>query len=603
MEALIKVTKKRQTKMFDIRRAGVVLGVVLLAMVPLLPVPDYWIIQLNYIGIYTLPVLGLVLITGIGGLTSFGQAAFVGMGAYTTAVLTVYYGFSPWVTLFAGLLITGVCAAFIAAITVRMSGHYLPLATLAWALALYYLMGNLDLLGKYDGIHGIAGLNLFGLEIGQQRVFYILVWTLSLLACLLIVRLLDSRTGRAIRALAGGAQMAESLGVNTWRYKVGIFVFSALLASVSGWLFAHFQRTVNPSPFGLKMGVEYLFMAVIGGAGYVWGAIAGAGVVKLLEDYLQVVLPALLGRSGSYELIVFGFLIILVLKHLPNGLWAFVDRCLPATTRVEDWRDAVELSRDAKPARDEVVLDVRKISKRFGGLVAVDQVSFQVRAGQIVGLIGPNGAGKSTTFNLITGALSLSGGHVSLYGKDISDLSSRAIARRGVARTFQHVRLIQGMTVLENVALGAHRRGRCGAIAAMLRLDRTDERSLLCEAEAQLQRVGMAEWMHAPAGSLPMGQQRLLEIARALCADPSLLLLDEPAAGLRHAEKQELSRVLRNLKESGISILLVEHDMDLVMKVCDHIVVMEHGTYLMEGTPHEVQLSPKVRAAYLGEVD
>lgn len=583
-----------------LRTVGLPLLALALALVALLPLPDFWIIQLNYIGIYVLPVLGLVLLTGVCGLTSFGQAAFVGVGAYTSAYLTVNLGLSPWVTLFIGLGLTAISAALIGAITLRMSGHYLPLATMAWALALYYLMGNLDALGKYDGILGVPGLTLFGQDIGQLRLFYALVWVIALFACIAVVRLLDSRTGRAIRALAGGAQMAEAMGVNTLRYKVGVFVLAALLASISGWLFAHFQRTVNPSPFGLKMGIEYLFMAVLGGAAHVWGAIAGAGIVKVLEDQLQVLLPKLIGTSGNYELIVFGILIVLVLKYLPDGLWEAIDRRLPRAARRRDWADAPALPTKAKPAAHEVVLDVRAIRKQFGGLVAVNDISFQVRSGQITGLIGPNGAGKSTTFNLVTGVLTLTSGEVLFRGERISGLGARKIAQRGVSRTFQHVKMVPDMTVLENVALGTHLRSHSGAAKAMLRLDRAEERSLFAEAERQLRRVGMGHLLHHKAGDLAMGQQRLLEIARALCADPALLLLDEPAAGLRHKEKQELADVLRGLRAEGMAILLVEHDMGLVMDICDHIVVMEFGTHLMEGTPDEVQRSEKVRAAYLG---
>lgn len=583
-----------------LRTVGLPLLALALALVALLPLPDFWIIQLNYIGIYVLPVLGLVLLTGVCGLTSFGQAAFVGVGAYTSAYLTVNLGLSPWVTLFIGLGLTAISAALIGAITLRMSGHYLPLATMAWALALYYLMGNLDALGKYDGILGVPGLTLFGQDIGQLRLFYALVWVIALFACIAVVRLLDSRTGRAIRALAGGSQMAEAMGVNTLRYKVGVFVLAALLASISGWLFAHFQRTVNPSPFGLKMGIEYLFMAVLGGAAHVWGAIAGAGIVKVLEDQLQVLLPKLIGTSGNYELIVFGILIVLVLKYLPDGLWEAIDRRLPRAARRRDWADAPALPTKAKPAAHEVVLDVRAIRKQFGGLVAVNDISFQVRSGQITGLIGPNGAGKSTTFNLVTGVLTLTSGEVLFRGERISGLGARKIAQRGVSRTFQHVKMVPDMTVLENVALGTHLRSHSGAAKAMLRLDRAEERSLFAEAERQLRRVGMGHLLHHKAGDLAMGQQRLLEIARALCADPALLLLDEPAAGLRHKEKQELADVLRGLRAEGMAILLVEHDMGLVMDICDHIVVMEFGTHLMEGTPDEVQRSEKVRAAYLG---
>jgi branched-chain amino acid transport system permease protein len=394
--------------------------------------------------------------------------------------------------------------------------------------------------------------------------------------------------------------MPEAMGVDSYRYKVTAFVIAALLAALSGWLFAHFQRTVNPSPFGLNDGIEYLFMAVIGGIGHVWGALAGAGIVKLLEDQLQVWLPRVFGGSGNYEIIVFGLLLVLALQYARDGVWAYVDAWLPPKRRAADYRDAAPLAASVKPAHGELVLEVQAARKEFGGLVAVNDVSFDVRAGEIVGLIGPNGAGKSTTFNLITGVEPLTRGEVSFRGERITHVAARAIAERGVSRTFQHVKMVPTMSVLENVALGCHRRGRRGTFAAMLRLDRAEERRLLREAQAQLQRIGIVQLAHEQAGNLSLGQQRLMEIARALASDPVLLLLDEPAAGLRHKEKQALAEVLRQLRAEGLSILLVEHDMDLVMSVSDRIVVMEFGTKLIEGTPAEVQASPKVRAAYLG---
>ncbi|MGA1289518.1 MAG: ABC transporter ATP-binding protein, partial [Rubrivivax sp.] len=268
--------------------------------------------------------------------------------------------------------------------------------------------------------------------------------------------------------------------------------------------------------------------------------------------------------------------------------------------RPRDWDGAAPLPARAKPAPGELLLDVQAVRKEFGGLVAVNDVSFQVRAGDIFGLIGPNGAGKSTTFNLVSGLLPLTRGAVHFRGQPVSGLPSREIARRGLSRTFQHVKMIPDMTVLENVALGGHLRGRNGSVRAMLRLDRDEERRLFAEAERQLQRIGMADRMHELAGNLALGPQRLMEIARALCSDPALLLLDEPAAGLRHKEKRALAEVLRQLKAEGLSILLVEHDMEFVMGLTDRIVVMEFGTRLMEGTPAEVQASPAVRAAYLG---
>jgi branched-chain amino acid transport system permease protein len=584
----------------SLRAALLIAFVAGLALLPLLPVPEFWVTQLNYIGLYSLVALGLVLLTGVAGLTSFGQAAFVGLGAYASAYLGVAHGVSPWLTLLVGLALTTASALVLGWLTLRMSGHYLPLATIAWGLALYYLFGNLEVLGKYDGIQGVPPLRFLGEPVITGRSFFYLLWALLILACLAVKHLLDSRSGRALRALRGGVTMPEAMGVNTFRYKVTAFVIAALLASLSGWLFAHFQRSVNPSPFGLHMGIEYLFMAVVGGVGHVWGALAGAALVMVLEHQLQSLLPRLLGSSGNYEIIVFGVVLVLVLQYAREGIWAFVESWLPKRRRKVDWRDAPPLAQRARPTHGERVLQVNGARKEFGGLVAVNDVSFEVRAGEILGLIGPNGAGKSAIFNLVTGVLPLTRGEVRLLGERIDGLPSRKIARRGVARTFQHVKMIPAMTVLENVALGAHLRGERGVPAAMLRLERAEERRLLREAERQLQRIGMGSHLHDLAGNLALGQQRLMEIARALCCDPVLLLLDEPAAGLRHKEKQALADVLRQLRGEGMSILLVEHDMDLVMSVTDRIVVMEFGTRLMEGTPAQVQASPEVRAAYLG---
>jgi branched-chain amino acid transport system permease protein len=581
------------------RFAFPVFALVMLAL-PALPVPDFWITQSIYIGLFSLVTLGLVLLTGVCGLISFGQAAFVGVGAYTAAFMTVKLAASPWLALVAGIAIAVAAALVLGAITLRMSGHYLPLATIAWGLALNYTMANMEWLGKYDGILGVPTLHLFGIDLGTGRGLHGLVWAIALVAAWGVMNLLDSRPGRAIRSLKGGATMAEAMGISTFRYKLVVFVIAAVLASISGWLFAFFQRTVNPTPFSLGKGIEYLFMAVLGGIGHVWGAFLGAGVVKLVEDQLQVLLPRLIGTSGSFEVIVFGIVLVVVLKYAPDGLWTFVTRLLPPSPRMRDWENAPPLDARAKPAHGEPLLQVQAVRKEFGGLVAVNDVSFAIDAGDIVGLIGPNGAGKSTTFNLITGVLSLTGGQVRWRGEAIGGLPSRQIARKGISRTFQHVKMIPEMTVLENVALGGYMRGTSGSLRAMLRMDRDEEKRLFAEAERQLARIGMADRMHELAGNLALGPQRLMEIARALCTDPALLLLDEPAAGLRHKEKQALGDVLRQLKREGMSLLLVEHDMEFVMGLTDRIVVMEFGTRLMEGTPREVQASPAVRAAYLG---
>ncbi len=577
---------------------------ILLLALPFVPVPDFWITQLNYIGLFSLVVLGLVLLTGIGGLTSFGQAAFAGIGAYATAWLTTTQGLSPWLGLAAGLAATLVLALVIGLLTLRMSGHYLPLATICWCLALYYLVGNLEALGKYDGLLGLPAIHIGDFSFQSERRIYLLIWLAALLAALAVTRLLDSRPGRIMRALntsrGGGATMPEAMGASTFRYKLVMFVIAALLASVSGWLYAHMQRSVNPSPFGIKFGIEYLFMAVLGGIGTVGGAFTGAALVKLAEDQLKVWLPLVFGGSGNYEIIVFGVVLVLVLRFAPDGLWPLLARWLPKPAPRPVDEAAPPLHARSHPKRGAPLLGVRKIRKQFGGLTAVNDISFSIQAGDIVGLIGPNGAGKSTTFNLVSGVLPLTSGEVELRQQRVDGKGSRPIARAGLSRTFQHVKLVPDMTVLENVALGTYLRTRSGTLRAMLGLNAAEEAQARAEALRQLRRIGLGEQAHELAGNLALGPQRLVEIARALASDPSLLLLDEPAAGLRHREKQALAEVLKQLKAEGLSLLLVEHDMDFVMKLTDRIVVMEFGRHLMEGTPAEVQASPAVRAAYLG---
>jgi branched-chain amino acid transport system permease protein len=580
--------------------------------------PEFTVTMLNYIGLYALVAVGLVMLTGVSGMTSFGQAAFVGLGAYATAwfctapqaadILGLAQGSKalPWVGLAAGLLLSAAVAWCLGSVTLRLSGHYLPLGTIAWGLSLYFLFGNLEFLGGHTGIAGLPALSLAGLELRSVRELGLLTWAVLLLALWALHNLLDSREGRAIRSLKTGRVMAESMGVDTARYRIKVFVLAALLASLSGWMYAHLQRFVNPTPFNLNIGIEYLFMAVVGGAGHLWGAVLGAALITLMKQYLQDILPTLLGSSGNFEVIVFGLLMLLVLQRFSEGLWpnmaGYVNRRLKKTELASSAPSAELVARQL-PEKGSVVLDAKEVSKRFGGLLANNNVDLHVRAGEIHALIGPNGAGKSTFFNMISGVDDPSSGSVSLLGTDMRGRSSRAFAAGGLGRTFQHVRILGNRSVLDNVALGAHLRGRSGWIACMLRLDRSEEAALMIEARKQIERCGLGPQTHDLAGALALGQQRIVEIARALAGQPSVLLLDEPAAGLPYKDKQALGQLLMQLRDEGMAILVVEHDMEFVMNIATRITVLEFGQVIAHGSPGEVQVNPKVLEAYLGGVD
>ena len=560
--------------------------------------PQYNVTLLVTVGLTALAAMGLTLLL-IAGQVSLGQAAFMAIGAYVSAILARDHGVPTVLALLLGVATSAVGGIIVGAITLRLKGHFLPLATLAIGIATSAaIVAAGPLTGGASGLGQIPPLAIGPFELVNDRAYAIVVWSIVAVAGGGFSRLIHSRTGRAIAALKTNAEMAEVFGVNATRLQLLVFVVAATLAGLSGALYAFYFKFLSPAPFGLNSSVNLLIACIFGGMSHPFGAVLGATAIAALEMLLQNTLARMLGLSGHVEMIVFGIVLIGVLLRWPGGIWSALQRVWPTFVMPRPARN-IELTPSKRGTAGEDLLSVTEISKNFGGLTALQGVSFSVGPDQIVGLIGPNGAGKSTTFNIATGLLEPSSGKVLLMGEPpparVSDL-----VHRGVSRTFQHVRIVPERTVLENVAFGAHAQGRSGMISGMFGLDRSEEAATFAKAWRALEIVELDALAHVPASRLAMGQARLVEVARALVSRPRLLLLDEPAAGLRTGEKLKLVTLLHRLKRAGMSVLLVEHDMDLVMNCVDRVVVLDRGRGLMTGHPDDVRRDERVIAAYLG---
>lgn len=571
--------------------------------------------------IFALPAIGLSLLMGLAGQVSLGQAAFFAIGAYTHAILLTKFDLPGPVA-----AVIGVCGAMLVALLVglplmRLRGHYLALATLGLGFIVTIAVREWDFTGRTTGIYGIPRPDVFGIAISNNGYFFWFVAPFVLIGLVLAVNLTHSRAGRALSAVNDSELAAESLGVNTYALRLKVFVLSAGFAGLGGVFYAYQVGIVSPQVSEFHLSVELLLMVVIGGLASVWGALAGAVLIELLGEGLRDLIPVLIpGATGEVQLVGFGLVLILVILVLPGGLHQVVVTLFDAARRrlgrktvapavahpvpgTEPAASApiADLPRVSTPLpRGETILEVSGLTKRYGGVVALDAVTLTVPAGQILGLIGPNGAGKTTCFNIISGALAPSSGTVTFLGQQIAGRKPHVSAVRGLTRTFQNLQVFTSTDVVGNVYMGRYRRGTAGIVRGMLGLQGAEQDANRRTASDILASMRLSDAADVAAGSLPFGRQRMMEVCRALASEPAVLLLDEPMAGLSGSERDMLADLLRALRDAGLTIVLVEHDVGQVMSLADAVAVLDDGVLIAHGAPEAVRNDPAVMVAYLG---
>ncbi len=596
-------------------------------------------------GLYAIMTIGVVIVLGQAGQLSFGHIAFYGIGAYMTGVLAIKTSIPTPVCLIIGALAAGLVALIVGRPVLKLRYFYLALATIG-LIQIFLTLVNVtlrDLTGGDIGIAPIPKFDLFGLKFSSAMQKYYLVWVIAIIVLLFISRALKYRMGRAFRAIATSEIAASSLGMRTANWKLHGFVTSGVICGLAGGLFALTAGAVNPGAFLFLMAVLPIVMMLIGG-GSAWGGVIGAVIIIYVKDWLPGEIPSI----GQYSGVLYSVIMILLLMFFPAGLLLRPEQrawlkamfrkeslqepaeCLAAAedgervgqcTTTVGLPSAVALDAEyvatavspaeavkgrAMPVTDgEALLEAQDVAVSFGGLRAVDEVTLRVPEGGVVALIGPNGAGKTTFFNAVSRLQKLSEGTVQFAGIDVTKKSTANTARLGMARTFQNLRIFPNMSVLENVLVGCHRHEKTGLWAGGLGLphQRKEEKRSRERAMRALATLGMEAVAPLPAASLPYGSQRLVEIARALASEPRLLLLDEPAAGMNTAERAHLVEQIGRIRDSGITVFLVEHDIELVMGISDYVYVLDYGKLICEGKPELVQKDQAVVEAYLGVKD